>query len=382
MNRHEPADVFSPREIAAAAGVSEADVRARLARGQIRSILAFLPAGVPADPRLDELIPRSEALRTVRALVAGEPMPPDGGGAPRLLPVRDGQQRDRAVPFVMATSAHGLLMAVVLIVGSLGFAAADEKTETLDRPEPIRLVFLATPGPGGGGGGGGLETPRPAVRAERKGSARTPSPIVARRVPPPPPVRPAPKRPVAPPMRPSPRPPERPPAALEAGSLPVVAAPVATVAADTRDREGTIEAAPVALPPDSRGPGSGGGAGTGAGTGVGQGQGAGIGPGEGGGTGGGPYRPGSGVEPPRLLREVRADYTDHARRAGLTGEVVLEIVVLSTGGVGDVRVLRRLGGGLDERAVAAVRGWRFAPATLRGTPVDVLVEVAVEFRLR
>ncbi|MGE0041686.1 MAG: energy transducer TonB [Vicinamibacterales bacterium] len=382
MNRHEPADVFSPGEIAAAAGVDEAEVRARMARGQIRSVLALLPAGVPADPRLDDLVPRSEAIRAVRALAAGEPMRPDGDGTPRLLSRAAGRQPDRAVPFVMATSAHGLLLALVLVVGSLGFAAADEKTEPLDRPTPVRLVFLATPGPGGGGGGGGLEMPTPPARAERKGPARTPSPIVARRVPPPPPTRPAPRRPVTPPMRPPPLPPERPPAAVEARSLPVVAAPVATVAADTRDRDGAIETAPDAGATDSAGPGTGGGAGSGAGTGIGEGQGPGIGPGEGGGTGGGPFRPGSGVEPPRLLREVRADYTDQARRAGVTGEVVLEIVVLRDGGVGDVRVLRRLGSGLDERAVDAVRRWRFAPATMRGTPVDVLVEVAVEFRLR
>ena len=109
---------------------------------------------------------------------------------------------------------------------------------------------------------------------------------------------------------------------------------------------------------------------------------AGSGTGSGGGTGGGPYRPGSGVQPPRLLREVRADYTDAARRSGITGDVVLEIVVRYDGSVGDVRVVRQLGAGLDERAVQAVRQWRFAPATRQGAPVDVVVEVAVEFRLR
>ncbi len=66
--------------------------------------------------------------------------------------------------------------------------------------------------------------------------------------------------------------------------------------------------------------------------------------------GGGPYRPGSGVEPPRLLKEVRADYTEQARRANIIGEVVLEIVVRRDGSVGDVSILQRLGSGLDERA--------------------------------
>ena len=96
----------------------------------------------------------------------------------------------------------------------------------------------------------------------------------------------------------------------------------------------------------------------------------------------GPYRPGSGVAPPRLLKEVRADYTDEARRANVEGEVVLEIVVRRDGSVGDVRILQRLGSGLEQRAILAVRQWQFSPARLKGTPVDVIVEVAVEFKLR
>jgi TonB family protein len=79
---------------------------------------------------------------------------------------------------------------------------------------------------------------------------------------------------------------------------------------------------------------------------------------------------------------VKPEYTDDARRRSLSGDVVLEIVVRGDGRVGTVRVLQGLGAGLDERAVQAVRQWRFAPARRFGTPVDVLVEVAVEFRLR
>ena len=57
-------------------------------------------------------------------------------------------------------------------------------------------------------------------------------------------------------------------------------------------------------------------------------------------------------------------------------------IVRSDGTVGDIRLQRGLGAGLDQRAIEAVRQWRFAPATRLGTPVDVLVEVAVEFKLR
>jgi TonB family protein len=98
--------------------------------------------------------------------------------------------------------------------------------------------------------------------------------------------------------------------------------------------------------------------------------------------GGGPYRPGSGITPPKILQEVKADYTEDARRRNIEGEVVLEIVVRRDGSVGDVKLLNGLGSGLNERAITAVKQWRFAPAKRLGAPVDVIVEVAVEFKLR
>jgi TonB family protein len=79
---------------------------------------------------------------------------------------------------------------------------------------------------------------------------------------------------------------------------------------------------------------------------------------------------------------VKAQYTDEARRRGVTGDVILEIVIKRDGSVGDIRVLRGLGSGLDERAVSAVGHWQFAPARRFGEAVDVIVEVAVEFSLR
>jgi protein TonB len=156
-------------------------------------------------------------------------------------------------------------------------------------------------------------------------------------------------------------------------------APVSPSATEEQKRDGALEAH---LETTSTGAGADGGTGTGRGRGDGEGLGSGIGPGSGGGTGGGPYRAGSGVEPPRLLREVKARYTDEARRAGTTGNVLLEIIINRDGTVGDVTVRRGLGAGLDERAIEAVRQWTFAPARRLGTPVDVIVEVAVEFMLR
>ena len=75
-------------------------------------------------------------------------------------------------------------------------------------------------------------------------------------------------------------------------------------------------------------------------------------------------------------------YTDEGRRRAIEGDVVMEIVVRRDGSVGDVRLTRTLGAGLDQRAIAAVKQWRFSPARRQGTPVDILVEVAVGFALR
>jgi protein TonB len=176
------------------------------------------------------------------------------------------------------------------------------------------------------------------------------------------------------------RPEPRPEPPLEPLPSRVLVAPVVSAASDDRDRGGLIEEVREAAA--SQGPGTDGGAGAGQGAGNGTGLGAGIGDGLGGGIGGGPYRPGSGIDPPRLLREVKAEYTEEARRRGVSGDVVLEIVVQRDGSVGAVTVLQGLGSGLDQRAVAAVRQWRFTPARIRNAAVDVIVEVAVEFTLR
>jgi TonB family protein len=160
-----------------------------------------------------------------------------------------------------------------------------------------------------------------------------------------------------------------------------VTAPVLPIASDELELSGLPDPPePTAEP--SAGPGSGGGVGSGRGVGLGDGEGGGIGDGSGGGTGGGPYQPGSGIEPPTLVREVRASYTAEARRQAIEGEVVLEVVVRRDGRVGNVRVMRGLGAGLDQKAIDAVRQWHFTPARRQGAPVDVVVTVSVEFTLR
>jgi TonB family protein len=274
-------------------------------------------------------------------------------------------------------AAHALGVLLLIVSASIGLADSTESKRLPKSDEDVKLVYLMMPGPGGGGGGGGLREPKPAPPAKKKAlvtfkKAASPVPPARPQAAPPQP-KPVPPQPEA---RIDPKPVDKPvqptPAAVQA--------PVKSIPADPIEVPGVPTEAPPA--PPSRGPGSSGGVGSGSGQGVGSGDGGGIGPGSGGGTGGGPYQPGAGIDPPTLVREVRPSYTDAARRQAIEGDVVLEIVVRSDGSVGNVRVRQSLGGGLEQKAIEAVRQWRFTPAKRKGVPVDVVVEVAVEFKLR
>jgi periplasmic protein TonB len=131
----------------------------------------------------------------------------------------------------------------------------------------------------------------------------------------------------------------------------------------------------------SNGPGSGGGIGTGPGGGVGSGSGPGYGPGHGGNMGGGAYRIGGGVSPPTVLFKVEPEYSEEARKAKFQGTVVLFVVVDEHGNPRDLKVIRPLGLGLDQKAIEAVEKWKFSPGKKDGKPVPVQATIEVNFRL-
>lgn len=135
------------------------------------------------------------------------------------------------------------------------------------------------------------------------------------------------------------------------------------------------------LAPPSNGPGSGSGIGSGNGGGIGAGEGVGVGPGIGGGYGGGVYRVGGGVSAPRAIYAPDPQYSDAARKARFQGTVVLWTIVGPDGRARDLRVSRSLGMGLDEKAIEAVRQWKFTPALKDGRPVAVQINIEVNFRL-
>ena len=133
--------------------------------------------------------------------------------------------------------------------------------------------------------------------------------------------------------------------------------------------------------PPSNGVGAGTGIGSGNDGGIGSGFGSGIGAGGGSGIGGGVFRVGGGVSAPRAIYKPEPEYSTEARQAKHQGTVVVSLVVGADGQPRALRVARSLGMGLDEKALEAVRQWRFEPAMKDGRPVAVAVDVEVTFHL-
>lgn len=251
---------------------------------------------------------------------------------------------------------HGAALAGIIGFSILGHKVVQEvQRPTVDIVAPNISAYqpVLKPQEMGGGGGGGdldkLETPKgklPVVAKEQF----TPPAVVVRN--------------------------DHPKLAMTPS---VVMAPTVKMAEANIPTLG-IPNAPVAGPA-SNGLGSGAGIGSGADGGVGSGIGAGVGPGSNGNTGGGIYRLGGGVVAPRVLYQPDPEYTEEARKAKYQGTVVLWLVVGPDGRPRDVRVARTLGMGLDQKAVEAVRRWKFEPATKDGKPVAVEMNVEVSFRL-
>jgi TonB family protein len=88
------------------------------------------------------------------------------------------------------------------------------------------------------------------------------------------------------------------------------------------------------------------------------------------------------IRPPTVISRVEPQYTDAARAAHHQGTVVLEAVVRKDGSVDILRVVQSVGDGLDESAVAALKQWAFKPAMKNDQPVDVALNIEVDFHLR
>lgn len=249
---------------------------------------------------------------------------------------------------------HGGFLLLALIAIANPPSALSPVTNDLPRD----IVWLDTPGPGGGGGGGGNNMPDPPRKAELKGAEKVTVPVAK-----------PPKMEIA---KPEPTPPPA-----------QVVIPAQQTATGVVELPGMVSNLPTPANP-SQGSGSGGGAGSGQGTGIGPGRGSGLGDGYGGGTGGGAYRPGNGVISPELVYEATPEYTSEAMRMKVQGIVEVEAIVMPDGTVGPVQIVRSLDSrfGLDQKAIEAVKRWRFRPGTRMGKPVPVLVNIELTFTLR
>lgn len=121
--------------------------------------------------------------------------------------------------------------------------------------------------------------------------------------------------------------------------------------------------------------------GNGSGTGVGNGNGAGYGNGSGMGTGGGVYQVGNGVLAPKVIYSVDPEFSEEARKAKFSGNVLVEMIIDEKGIPTHVHVLRGVGMGLDDKAVEAARQYRFKPAMKDGKPVKVAIQMDVNFQI-
>jgi periplasmic protein TonB len=121
--------------------------------------------------------------------------------------------------------------------------------------------------------------------------------------------------------------------------------------------------------------------GNGNGTGIGSGDGSGIGPGSGGNIGGGVYQVGGSVRPPIAIFTPDPEFSEEARKAKFSGNVVVSLIVGADGKPRNVHVLRGVGMGLDEKAVEAVQQYKFKPALQNGKPVAVYLNVEVNFQI-
>jgi protein TonB len=121
--------------------------------------------------------------------------------------------------------------------------------------------------------------------------------------------------------------------------------------------------------------------GSGSGTGLGAGNGSGLGPGSGGNFGGGLRHVGGGVSAPVPIFEVEPEFSEEARKAKFMGVVTVNLIVDAKGMPQNVHVLRGVGMGLDDKAVEAVKQYRFKPAMEAGKPVPVQLNVEVNFQI-
>jgi protein TonB len=258
---------------------------------------------------------------------------------------------------VFVSSVYHAAVIVLIVVALHSDAPAARDVSRAEHP-PAGLIFRIEARADGGGGGGGNRMKQPPRRAELPGDQGATVAVMR-------PVRlelPA-------------------PAINETNPVEHVVIPAERQASGVEALVGAM--ASFASETVSQGLGRDGDAGTGDNGGIGRGRGRGLGDGFDQGMGG-DRGTGAGVVMPRILREVKPQYTADAMNARIQGSVVIACIVMPDGSVGDVRVMRSLDPifGLDREAINAAKQWRFWPGTRLGKPVPVRVTIELAFSIR
>lgn len=314
-----------------------------LPRANFKSRLKLELDWEAAGRRVSAQDPNQQPMRGV-ASTSGEILPSLLGKTWAGYPVR-------RINFALSFALHGIM---VFLMGA-GFLMVKSYAPRID-PQPFvtvrlepYLVPLGSHPSSGGGSGGAAER----IRASRG---------------------------VAPPAT---REQLTPPIILSNNAQPRLAAAATVIAPPDlslpRMREIGDPLSALAAP--SNGAGVGGGIGGKAGGGVGGDGGPGRGPGSDGGCCGNIYSPGNGISVPRAIYSPEPEFSEEARKSKYQGEVTLLATIGADGRTRDVVVVRSLGMGLDEKAIEAVRTWRFEPAIKDGRPVAVQMNIIVNFHL-
>jgi protein TonB len=278
------------------------------------------------------------------------PPPPELSAAPLDVP-EVWSKHKMAVPRVLSAMLHLMLIAIALLPFAKPPKQLPKGVINVALYAPSRLSF---PLAGSGGGGGGRHAPTP------PSLGKLPRAADKQLVPP------------------DPEPPRNlDPSLIVEASLVAPQLPALTHLnlLNLGDPDGIAG-------PSSGGSGSGLGIGTGDGHGIGDRNGPGVGPDDGGGYANRRFRLSGAISNPVLITQVLPEYSEEARKARYQGRVVLDTTILADGSVQVVRVIRSIGLGLDEKAIAAVLQWRFKPARIDGKPVPVALNVEVNFNLR
>lgn len=263
-----------------------------------------------------------------------------------------GDQKSRAISFVIHAIAITLILTLALkarnIIEVQPEVVVNPVEFKLTMPPPITMPIAKVQG---GGGGGGAHEVVPVVKGNPPVVVAKTTPILA-------------------------------PQVIRLNSPKLAVEPTEMVKIPENNSMPTLgvsDSPQIALASQGRGAGSG--FGSGLGGGLGAGKGIGAGPGSGGGYGGGLMSVGGGVSAPQVIHAAEPEFTEQARQSNFQGDVQIKLIVDSQGNPQDIRLVSHLGMGLEEKAIEAVRQYKFKPAMYQGHPVSVQIVLDVAFHL-